>query len=392
MGRRTSVICASRACHHRAYADWQAQAQPSYLNSRSEALGKCRASEHFTWTCQQSDTPTMTTRNGMGQQLCRPKNMGPHNTLVVRTMGQEHPEGVEFRDRKDWSREHVCRDSTFLLSTYEAYRSASDFVGYTRQEDFVKISFWLSGKHSVILDGFGQHDHDCPEVFITAGPWDMVKVDVMKQESHLASVALCLQREFFPAQLGLAIEDLPRPLRVALLDPNAYAFDRFPLAPELALAARAILLAPFAVRRDPAYGKAKAVELMCLLVNNLVTADGQSKRRGERASVRVDRRIHEARDLLVRHYAEGMSIERISKEVGLNRMALTSGFKRLFGMSVHDCLQKVRMERAYELLQDDTYSISQIAGTIGFEHACNFSTAFRAYFGCTPQKMRVLRR
>jgi AraC-like DNA-binding protein len=70
-------------------------------------------------------------------------------------------------------------------------------------------------------------------------------------------------------------------------------------------------------------------------------------------------------------------------------MALTSGFQRLFGMSVHDFLQKIRMERAYELLHDDVQSIAQIAEAVGYQHACNFSTAFRAYFGYAPQKIRA---
>jgi AraC-like DNA-binding protein len=74
--------------------------------------------------------------------------------------------------------------------------------------------------------------------------------------------------------------------------------------------------------------------------------------------------------------------------VGLNKKSLTRGFQRLFGTSVYDHLQKVRMERAQELLQDDTSSISRVAEAVGYRHSCNFSTAFQAYFGCTPQSTR----
>jgi AraC-like DNA-binding protein len=73
-------------------------------------------------------------------------------------------------------------------------------------------------------------------------------------------------------------------------------------------------------------------------------------------------------------------------------MALTSGFRRLFGMSVPDCLQEVRMERASELLRDGTQSIAQTAGAVGYEHSCIFSTTvIRALFGHSPQKIRVIR-
>ena len=95
---------------------------------------------------------------------------------------------------------------------------------------------------------------------------------------------------------------------------------------------------------------------------------------------------------MVRHCAEAMTLERISREVGLNRMALTSGFHRLFGMSVPECLQEVRIERASELLRDGTQSIAQSAGAVGYEHSCIFSTTvIRALFGHSPQKIRVIR-
>jgi AraC family transcriptional regulator, transcriptional activator of the genes for pyochelin and ferripyochelin receptors len=67
-----------------------------------------------------------------------------------------------------------------------------------------------------------------------------------------------------------------------------------------------------------------------------------------------------------------MTLERISREVRLNRMALTSGFRRLFGMSVPECLQEVRIERASELLRDGTQSIAQSSGAVGYEHSCIF--------------------
>jgi AraC-like DNA-binding protein len=57
-------------------------------------------------------------------------------------------------------------------------------------------------------------------------------------------------------------------------------------------------------------------------------------------------------------------------------------------MSVYDYLQKQRMERAYELLLNEAASINQAAEAVGFTHACNFSTAFRHYFGYSPQTVR----
>jgi two-component system response regulator YesN len=57
-------------------------------------------------------------------------------------------------------------------------------------------------------------------------------------------------------------------------------------------------------------------------------------------------------------------------------------------MSVYDYLQKKRMERAYELLQNEENSVSRVAEAVGFTHSCNFSTTFHGYFGCTPRQAR----
>jgi AraC-like DNA-binding protein len=328
----------------------------------------------------------------MKKQVYRPKDVGAHNTSLISTMGLDHPEGIALREGRGWSRHQVCRQETFSLVACESYSAGVNRIGYTKQEEYLKISFWLSGRHTTVLDGFGQHDHTRPEVFITAGPPDMVKVDMMNGDSEMAVVALCLLRDFFPVHLGLAPEELPEPLRAVVApDPRPFAFHSFALTPDLVAATRAILAAPFAVRRAPVYAQAKAVELMCLLINRL-SSDRTAREASGPVRRRQESRLHEARDLLARHYAEPITLERISKEVGLNKMALTSGFRELFGMSVYDCLQKERMEHAYELLQDQAYSIAQVAEAVGYGHSCNFSTAFRARYGCTPQAARGLRR
>ncbi len=93
----------------------------------------------------------------------------------------------------------------------------------------------------------------------------------------------------------------------------------------------------------------------------------------------------------MRHFHKPLTIESVSQEVGLNKMALTTGFRQLFGISVHDCLQKIRMEHAYRLFfQDDTCSIGQVAHAVGYRHHCNFSTAFQAFFlECSPRSART---
>jgi AraC-like DNA-binding protein len=328
----------------------------------------------------------------MKKQLYFPTDKSRAVTTMS-TMGVAHPEGTYRRQGRSWVSHQACRHDLFSLVAIESYYAGVDSIGYTRQEDYIKISFWLSGRHTTVLDGYGQYDHDGPEIFVTCGPRDMIKLDLMKRDSPFSIVSVCLLRDFFPVVMGLDPEDLPEPLRgQTSAAENPYAFHSYSLTSDIAAAARAILAAPASVRMQPLYGQAKAIELMCLLLERIKSDRGAVPRIGATARHRRESRLRDARELLAQQYAEPITLERICRQVGLNRMALTSGFRQLFGMSVYDCLQKERMERAFELLQDEVHTIAQVAEAVGYAHSCNFSTAFRGHFGCTPQQARGKRR
>jgi AraC-like DNA-binding protein len=327
------------------------------------------------------------------KQVYFPRNINKAHLPLISAMGLErgddkfesHPPWSHYRQGKKWVRRQFCRHETFSLVASESYRS--HIVEHTKWEDYVKVTFWLSGKHTVVLDGYGQHDHDGPEGFIIAGPRGMIKTDIVNSDTHAAGVGLCLKPEFFATQMGLLPDELPGPFgELAVRNEQPFVFYRFPLTPDLVAAAHAILAAPFTVRRQSLYAHAKATELMCLLLHQVQTSAAVKTRA---MTPRQHILLCEARVLLTERYAEPLSLGDIAKEVGLNRVTLASGFRELFGATVFDFLQKTRMERAIQLLQDRTQSVAQVAEAVGYNHLCNFSTAFRAYFGINPQKARA---
>ena len=316
------------------------------------------------------------------------RSIAARDTTLLRDFGRGLGTGISTRVGRDWTKHQVVRDETFSLCILERYVSNDDIVGYTKQEDYVKVNFWLSGRHTTILEGFGEYAHHRPEVFITAGPSEMIKIDQLRHDTTVTSVALCMRRDFLRLHMGLEPDELPHPLcAIYARDDRAPTFFRLRLTAGIVSAARAILAAPFAVRSNPLYGTAKSVELMCLLINQMeANAKPQSMLR------QAERRtscLHDAKEFIMQRYAEAITLAQISKEVGLNRVALTSGFRELFGMSVYDFIQKTRMERALELLQDEANSVAQVGEAVGYSYQCNFSTAFHAYFGCAPQKIRT---
>lgn len=332
----------------------------------------------------------------MKKQTFFPRNIPKQDIALISTMGlngatgeySHYPEWSEQRRGADWSRRHICRHRTFSLVASEGYRAAAHATVYTQWENHIKVNFRLRGRLTTILDGFGQEEHDRPEAFITCSPPETLKVDVLSAGTPTAAVALCVLPEFFPEQMGLMLEDLPEPLRsIALAETRPYALHRLDLTPDILLAARSALAAPFSLRSQRAYSQAKAVELMCLLLEAMAQ-DSRGSRVQERGHAGHKSRLHEARELLMRKYAEDITLEYLCREVGLNRSALTSGFRRLFGTTVYDYLQKLRMERAHELLQEGERTVAQVAEAVGYAHSCTFSTAFHAYFGCSPRQAR----
>jgi AraC-like DNA-binding protein len=325
------------------------------------------------------------------------RNLAPRDTSLISAMGQKepngpwrfHPEWSSERQGNDWSWCQVNRQSTFSMVAGERFHTEARAIAYTRWESYIKVNFFLAGRQTTVLDGFGQHDHELPEVFIVSGPPEMIKIDVEHAGTRTASLALCLLRDFFPVQLGIAVEDLPEPIRtMASPRDGSYAFYRFPLRTHLLDATRSVFAAPPSVRGQPAYSNAKAVELMCLLIEHLSDAGKAAPRQIDLPN-RHRSSLRDARELISKRYAEDLTLDSIAREVGLNRMALTSGFRRLFAMSVHECLERRRMEEALRLLQEGTDSISRIAEAVGYSHLSTFSAAFHAYFGCSPKTMRT---
>lgn len=83
-----------------------------------------------------------------------------------------------------------------------------------------------------------------------------------------------------------------------------------------------------------------------------------------------------------------LSLRMLSKAVAINEFKLKAGFRQIFGMSVFDCLQEARMEKARELILTTNDPLKQICVLSGYPRITNFITAFRKRFGYTPGSLR----
>lgn len=82
----------------------------------------------------------------------------------------------------------------------------------------------------------------------------------------------------------------------------------------------------------------------------------------------------------------------LCRKVGVNKNKLQKGFRLTEGKSVAEYVRTLRMECALDLLEDDTFSIQEVAEAVGYNGISNFYAVFRQTFGDTPAVIQKLLR
>jgi AraC-like DNA-binding protein/mannose-6-phosphate isomerase-like protein (cupin superfamily) len=91
---------------------------------------------------------------------------------------------------------------------------------------------------------------------------------------------------------------------------------------------------------------------------------------------------------LRQHCAEPVRIPDLVRHLGFSRARVFQLFKSELGLTPNDCLQRIRIENAMDLLKDPERSITEVALATGFNSSQYFSTAFRRYTGGSPTGRR----
>lgn len=91
------------------------------------------------------------------------------------------------------------------------------------------------------------------------------------------------------------------------------------------------------------------------------------------------------------HLSAPLRLDDIAKAVHVSPWHLSRTFKRLTGKSIADCVREARIERAKEILLTTDFSVTEIAGMVGFENAGYFATCFKQMAGASPSEFRKAR-
>jgi len=108
----------------------------------------------------------------------------------------------------------------------------------------------------------------------------------------------------------------------------------------------------------------------------------------ERSGDKNAKLVHRVCEIIDRTYHEPITINGLSAQVYLSPNYLRSIFRDKTGMTIHDYLTRIRLDKAKEMLADPALKVQDIAQKIGYESASYFISLFLKNQGVTPNEYR----
>ena len=95
-------------------------------------------------------------------------------------------------------------------------------------------------------------------------------------------------------------------------------------------------------------------------------------------------KISLAREVLLQHISEPLTIKELSRKAAINECYLKKGFKEMYGTTIFDFYQNQRMEHAKYLLYEKGLNVTDVSMLLGYSSISHFSTAFKKQTGLKP--------
>ena len=109
--------------------------------------------------------------------------------------------------------------------------------------------------------------------------------------------------------------------------------------------------------------------------------------------IRIERDVRRMQQIctyVMAHYVRAISLDEIAAEVGMNRSAFCSYFKRCKGMTFSQFVTQYRLNTACELLKNSQKQVSEICFAVGFNDVPHFNRVFKELKGISPKEYRKL--
>lgn len=82
--------------------------------------------------------------------------------------------------------------------------------------------------------------------------------------------------------------------------------------------------------------------------------------------------------------APDINLTKLADIAGVSRFHFVRMFRRSIGATPMAYLERIRLERAQQMILTGKHTLAQIAAAVGYADQAHFTRRFRRHFGCTP--------
>jgi AraC-like DNA-binding protein len=209
---------------------------------------------------------------------------------------------------------------------------------------------------------------------------------VYQAGQHLRWLTLMIDCRRFGEATGIDVAELPADVRDFIAGTGDLPPRNIATVHQTLLTASQLLECPFDGTMRTTYLRSKALELICHVLT--AAAGTMPSREDERLSKGDIAKLEAAMQIVRSSLQQPRSVDDIARRVGLSRRRLQAGFRQLYGNTVCNARDRLRMELAHELVTDSAMPMIEIAMETGYEHPASFTRAFKSAFGTSPMAIR----
>lgn len=97
----------------------------------------------------------------------------------------------------------------------------------------------------------------------------------------------------------------------------------------------------------------------------------------------------EATSIIEAEYEAKLTLDDVARRVATSRRQLQRAFAEAGETSFRTFLQRIRMDRAADLLREGDAPVNQVASAVGYRQPAQFAKAFRRHHGTPPSSFRT---
>jgi transcriptional regulator GlxA family with amidase domain len=136
-------------------------------------------------------------------------------------------------------------------------------------------------------------------------------------------------------------------------------------------------------------GSSELLERLLEPVTKLASTNATASSSANRSCGKLQRRLlQRVLDRMKADLATDLDLNTLAAESGYSRSHFLRTFRTLMGCSPHQCLTRLRVEKAKTILRGNSISLIDIALDCGFSSHAHFSNTFRQIVGIAPSEYR----